>query len=311
MEAARAFTNDSVGIDPFCELIKFNKIRAHALIDTTYQEERPTFDIFIKSKANADEFMQDYGGLYYLYRIEQNSKVAELLNVPPSKKIISRGTVSIRYPIQYTKISNAYHIRCKVCVPAYGFKHDSLKIHRLDGLVSDYQPISKLLYWTLEHRAPPANEKYSDLMNIQTECKFETDRQTGLKFVRGAMSTGSQNDGDLQKIRGRDILVSSIVLIRYRNTYTEKISYMKDVYGGEYNDFWFLMRKTRTDGISKELQARFDTIPKDRRIIYEGPFMMKRTGLFRPEAAGTPSDKLAVRLLQTPWERLQVLTALE
>jgi len=119
----------------------------------------------------------------------------------------------------------------KFCMPAYKFIPANLKSHKLDGLVSDYMPISKLLYWTLEHRAPPGEgEKYSDLMNIQSNCDFKLDPATGLSYLRGAMSTCSQNYGPVQELRGRDVFVTSIVLIKFGDTCVENEIEHQDKY---------------------------------------------------------------------------------
>jgi hypothetical protein len=306
MGAARAFTNDDISVDEFCETIQFHKTLAHAVIDAEHQEYRPTFDIFIKSKIEADDFMNEFGGLYYLYRIEQNQSVAEKLLVPPSKKIISRCTLSIRYPIPYKKIDGAFHIRCKICVPAYNFDMENIGVHKLDGLVSDYMPVSKLLYLTLEHRAPPEGTKFSDLMNIQLEHTFVPDSDTGLSYLRGAMSTCSQNHGKHMGGRGRDVFLSSIILIRDWETHVKHILLLEDENKGRYKDFWFLKLGARPDGPPGKPELH-DKIPDDQKIIQEDSFMSRGTGLFCPEDADTPDKKLAVRLLREPWNRLQIL----
>lgn len=131
-----------LGVFSFGELIGFTRPEARFLLDNHFASHFPTFSTFSQTLKPTTDFVMDHGGVYSLYRYDQN-QATKSLGYPMGVILCCR--VSVRYPVPFKHIDSdgrqTYRVRCKLNIPEY-VKRDFLysdadrKTFKCDGYVS-------------------------------------------------------------------------------------------------------------------------------------------------------------------------------
>lgn len=186
----------------FAVRLGFTASRARYIIDYEYASQLPTYSAVTQSSARAREFCLKHGGLYSLYRHENNN-VTRWNNEPHG--VVTRSTLSIRYPVPY-KAHEAdgqgdSRVRCKLNVPGYGKRAPA--VYKYDGYVASNRHWSQFL---LQGRpGMERNPDSEDLILMYMERFTDADDPTRPR--RGVILTQNQDD-ELNP------MVSTVVLIR-------------------------------------------------------------------------------------------------
>jgi len=149
---------NDLGVFSFAKIIGLNPLESRYVIDLNYQTHLPGFSSLIMEKATASEFIEEFGGLYYLYRSEKNDALLEHFG---TNDVISKAILSIRYPIphrhtrktKFVRRASRERIRAKMVFPLYPTpNHSRLQIGKYDGFVSPTRDNPDYWQWLLELR---------------------------------------------------------------------------------------------------------------------------------------------------------------
>jgi len=173
----------------FAEKIGIDASKARYVIDRQYAHDLPTYSSLTSSTKLAHDFVEEFGGIYYLYRHDNNAQTA-LKNY--SQGILLRCTVSIRYPVPYAPLdsskSGVSRVRCKINIPS--LNRELSEPFKYDGYVS--KKGKKWWHWLLQMRPDVSKiDNQEDLVLMYTE-KPRTDT-TGHIVTCGVMVTQNQD----------------------------------------------------------------------------------------------------------------------
>ena len=119
--AASQLTDErNAGTFAFADAIGINRDKARYAIDSFHHRTRPTFGLFVMNGDDAQRFVHQYGGLYYLYRLERNETTKRIFDT--DDPVVVRCGLSVRYPVPYVKSvynQDHFHIRAKIAIPNY------------------------------------------------------------------------------------------------------------------------------------------------------------------------------------------------
>lgn len=192
----------------FAEKIGIDASKARYLIDRQFAHDLPTFSSLTSSNTIACNFVREFGGIYYLYRHDNNMQTRTRKF---SQGVLLKCTVSIRYPVPYSPLDSERNgfsrVRCKVNIPS--INRQLSEPFKYDGYVS--KKGKKWLHWLLQMRPDRStnnNDNDDDLVLMYTERpKPDT---TGNIVACGIMVTQNQ-DKDLMPT------ISTICMIKEKN----------------------------------------------------------------------------------------------
>ena len=169
--------NKQLGVFTFGEKMGIDRSTSRFLIDNHYANYFPTYGSFADTAKPTTDFVLQNGGVYSLYRFDNNRKTQSL---GYSSGIVTVSRMSIRYPVPYKGDTatgrEKFRIRTKLNVPKYLSYDDFLNgekpdFFKYDGYVS--QNGSKWWQWLLQCRKLPHKKGDEDLILLYTSNDAE------------------------------------------------------------------------------------------------------------------------------------------
>jgi len=228
----------------FAEKIGIDAAKARYIIDRQFAHDLPTYSSLTSSTKLACKFVEEFVGVYYLYRHDNISQTS-FTNHPQG--VLLRCTVSIRYPVPYSPHDSEKYgvsrVRCKINIPSMN-SHIS-KPFKYDGYVS--KKGKNWWHWLLQMRPRGStNDDQEDLVLMYTE-KPKTDA-AGHIIACGVMVTQNQDKEMMPTI-------STICLIKNKDVTLERATIMSGV------------NSTPMKNFPKSLDTYYKCVPKDEKRI--------------------------------------------
>lgn len=182
---------DKVLLSAFSEGIGIDRGRSRYIIDHIHASELPTFSSVTQKAAPGRHFTERYGGLYYVYRLDENDATR---NCGFPRGALVRATLSIRYPVPHkphaSERKGECRIRCKLTIPGYGPRWNGGPIF-YDGYVGAKGPWHQFLLQARRDPTVPTPRPGDDLILMYTEAL--SDKTSGeTTFTHGVMLTQNQ-----------------------------------------------------------------------------------------------------------------------
>jgi hypothetical protein len=296
-------TCEAVGVFGFARIIELDPARVRYLIDYEFQSHRPGFTSVVMRHDDADRFLARYGGLYHFYRQDAFPRLER--ECFESQSVITRGAVSVRYPIPHKRgkphhehRSDRERMRAKLVLPVYPHPgdRDRIKVAKYDGFVAPTRDSDDYLLWLMEIRGfssgDTAYRLRSDFATLYSTRLFSKEADSHYEFLVGGMLTQSQ---DAQRFPVmRKFVMFRLVDYEVRFVDDESATKRKsDVYRSGH----FALVDRRTGEFFNERQVTREDVG----FILDGKNRYSREHETSPLTA---RDAEALRLLQSPMAEL-------
>lgn len=175
-----------VGVMHFGHLLGLTRSQCRYAIDELAGEVTPTFSIFSIDRTRAEHLMDEYRGLYLIYRWENTEQATRFMG--GRERNIMVMPMAIRYSLPGSKaMSEGMHrIRCKLNIRSY---RRALTIHEYDGHLTPPDN-GGIHYWVLEKR----HETPRDMVLMVTgELEQLSDQHEERSFAIGTMMSQNQD----------------------------------------------------------------------------------------------------------------------
>lgn len=274
-----------VDVFEFAQRIGISPARARYIIDYEYASKLPTYSAVTQGGGSAKELTLTHGGLYSLYRHDNN--LATRKNGSP-RGIITRSTLSIRYPVPYkphdADIKGDKRVRCKLNVPGYG-NHGAAPF-KYDGYVaSNRGSWSQFLF----QGRPGAgrNPDSEDLILMYTEPFGE--RSDPSIPLRGVALTQNQSDS-------MNPSISTVVLVREPGYRIEVVPVPHPI------------RPKKNEYLPEYFSSYYALLDAQGKEVDEQDFMRGRLGILSVDEARqwSDTDARAVQMLFDGWPDLNI-----
>lgn len=296
-------TNDDFDVLDFGKSLGITEDRARYVIDSYFACHLPNYSALTQAEPEANAFIEQFGGLYYLYRYDRNSA---LPSVPIEHSgIVIRAGISVRYPLPFTTLVSKRgkrrrwrRVRCKLVAPLYITSKPKKRTasYEYDGFVSPALG-GHFMHWLLDSRGYPSRagqhmqQRYKDVALMYSESPKPMNGSGG-KFTVAIGTLLTQNQANKFVPAASTIVLIGLTQYRVRRQSvmsSERITPSRGKRKPDYADEYYSLYDETTEHPFNEKQFT-ETAPQ-----------LLRLDQYRE---WDEIDQLAVPYLLTGWSEL-------